>query len=289
MIPIELIRSHQAHTFRTAPNLRLTRFEEAVEFVNQRGFTLFWPIKGIHLPSLWVAVAGDRPVADEHDDPGHVTWSWKDNALGKQYWYYAKVLARKSTMIALDLAPHFYALSENYGSPEEDYLTLYEQGRLTQEARQVYEAILREGPLDTINLRRAARMTSRESDARFNKAITDLQADFKITPVGVARVGGWNYAFIYNLTGRAYPAIIEQARHIDERQARQTIAGRYLEALGAARPRDLARLFGWRSADAQRAADALVKAGLAHPNVEIETLHGEYLLLSRLAPILHES
>jgi hypothetical protein len=28
-------------------------------------------------------------------------------------------------MISLEIAPFFYALSENYGAPEEDYLTLY--------------------------------------------------------------------------------------------------------------------------------------------------------------------
>ncbi|MDD2696541.1 MAG: hypothetical protein PHD58_11515, partial [Anaerolineales bacterium] len=161
MIPIELIQAYQARTFRITSELRLRRFEDAVEFVSQRGFALFWPVKGIRLPSLWVAAAGDRPVADEHDDPGHVTWNWKDSALGKRYWYYGKVIAKKATLISLDLAPCFYALSENYGSPDEDYLTLYEQGRLTQEARQVYEALLREGPLDTLSLKRAARLTSR--------------------------------------------------------------------------------------------------------------------------------
>ena len=43
-------------------------------------------IKGIAFPSLWTAVAGDRPFADEHDDPGHVTWGWKDTAPGQRIW-----------------------------------------------------------------------------------------------------------------------------------------------------------------------------------------------------------
>ncbi|MDD5467617.1 MAG: crosslink repair DNA glycosylase YcaQ family protein [Anaerolineales bacterium] len=285
MIPVELIQAYQVRTFRITSELRLRRFEDAVEFVSQRGFALFWPVKGIRLPSLWVAAAGDRPVADEHDDPGHITWNWKDSALGKRYWYYGKVIAKKATLISLDLAPCFYALSENYGSPDEDYLTLYEQGRLTQEARQVYEALLREGPLDTLSLKRAARLTSRESDSRFNKAITDLQADFKIAPVGVARVGGWNYAFVYELTGRAYPDIVEQARHITEREARQAMALRYLESLGAVRIAELARVFSWRAADAQRTADSLVLSGHARAEMEIETLPGTWLVLAGLAPL----
>ena len=123
----------------------------------------FWPIKGIDLPSLWTAVAGDRPVPDKHDDPGHVTWGWKDDALPKRIWYYAKVLRRKATMISLETAPYFYALSENYGSFEEDHLVAYEQGHLTLAARNVYEALLTSGPLDSISLRKAGRMAGPRS------------------------------------------------------------------------------------------------------------------------------
>jgi hypothetical protein len=72
-------------------------------------------------------------VADDHDDPGHATWGWKDALLGQRQWYYAKVLRKRATMIAFDVAPYFYALTENYGAPDEDYLTLYEQGRMPLE------------------------------------------------------------------------------------------------------------------------------------------------------------
>ncbi len=80
-------------------------------------------------------MAGDRPVADAHDDPGHATWGWKDGALQKKIWYYGKILRHKATIISLEIAPYFYALSENYGLPEEDYLIAYHEGRLTQSAK----------------------------------------------------------------------------------------------------------------------------------------------------------
>ena len=256
--------------------------EEAVGFVHERGFIYFWPIKGVLLPSLWGAVAGDRPVADQHDDPGHITWGWKDGLLGQRRWYYAKVLRKKATIISLEYAPHFYALSENYGSPEEDYLTLYEQGLLTQEARQVYEALLQEGPLNTVALRKAARLTSRESDGRFNKAITDLQADFKVMPVGVARAGAWNYAFIYEITARHHPELLDQAQEIGENLARQTLAELYFRSLGAATQKDLGRLFGWRPIQTQRSITASVQAGNLVGGVEIENQPGEYFCVPGL-------
>lgn len=253
-----------------------------MEYVNERGFIYFWPIKDILLPSLWVAVAGDRPVADAHDDPGHVTWGWKDSLLGKRRWYYAKVLRKKSTLIALEIAPFFYALSENYGAPEEDYLLQYEAGRMTQAARQVYEALLKEGPLDTLALRRAARLVSAQSEARFNRALADLQADFKILPVGVAEAGAWRYAFIYEITARHFPQLPEQARFIQEGQARQKLAELYFESVGAARIEDLIRLFGWPRPQTERTLKALIEAERLRGPARLAGEAGEWYVLRRL-------
>ena len=281
-IPSELIQSYRARTFRLLPGRRLTSKEQAIDFVNERGFIYFWPIKEILLPSLWAAVAGDRPVADAHDDPGHVTWGWKDTLLGARRWYYAKVLRKRATLISLEVAPYFYALSENYGSPDDDYLIQYQQGRLTQEAKAVYEALLFEGPLDTVALRRAAHLASRESDSRFNRALTDLQTDFKVLPVGVTQAGAWKYAFAYDLVARHFPELPEQARAISERQARQELARLYFSSLGAARVADLIRLFGWTPAQAERAITALVSADLLQRNLEIENQAGEWIAIREL-------
>lgn len=278
-LPFAAIQDYRRRTFRTDPSSRLKDRDEAVEFVNQRGFVLFWPIKGITYPSLWTAVAGDRPVADEHDDPGHVTWGWKDSLVGSRSWYYAKVLRKKATMISMPVVPYFYALTENYGSPEEDYLTLYEQGRLTQEAKGIYEALLEHGPLDTIALRKAARLSSRDSESRFNKALSDLQADFKILPIAVTDAGAWHYAFAYDITTRHYPEIIDQTRYITERQAQQRLAELYFRSVGAAPLSDLAKLFSWPAAEALRAVDSLTEAGVLTCGIEVEKQPGEWVVL----------
>lgn len=252
------VEKYQQRTFNLEPGRRITSKEQAIRFVNQRGFIFFWPIKGIQLPSLWSAVAGDRPVADAHDDPGHVTWGWKDSLLGGHRWYYAKVLRKKSTIISLVIAPYFYALTENYGSPEEDYLLEYMQGRMTQEAKTVYEVLLSEGPLDTISLRRKAKLSSRESDSRFNRALTDLQAEFKILPVGTSQAGGWRYSFIYETVHRHLPDLLEKARQIQEGEARQKLVHLYLDSVGAAPRRDLGKLFQWPISQIDEAIDKLV-------------------------------
>ena len=281
-ISLESIQSYRARTYRRLPGQRVKTKEQAIEFVNQRGFIYFWPIKDILLPSLWVAVAGDRPVADAHDDPGHVTWGWKDSLLGTRRWYYAKVLRKRATIISLEVAPYFYVLSENYGSPDEDYLIQYQQGRLTQEAKAVYEALLDKGSLDTVALRRATHLTSKESDARFNRALTELQADFKVLPVGVTQAGAWRYAFAYDLVARHFPELPEQARPISERQARQELARLYFNSLGAARLEDLVKLFGWTRTQAERAVTALVDTNLLQRNLELENQAGEWIAIREL-------
>ena len=257
-INLTKLQSHRKRTFGLPPAKRLSSPSQALTFVNKRGFTYFWPIKGIDLPSLWTAVAGDRPVADKHDDPGHITWGWKDGALDKKIWYYGKILRGKATLISLDIAPYFYALSENYGSPEEDYLIAYQEGRLTQASKQVYETLLENGALNTLDLRKKAKL-SNAKDSEFNKALEQLQRDFKILPVGVAQAGAWNYSHIYEIVTRHYPDLSEQARVITESPARAKLLELYSDMVGAAQLRDVNKLFGWGNEVVKQALSKLLE------------------------------
>lgn len=261
-ITSQTIQDYREQTFRLAPHRRLSKREQAVAFVRERGFVYFWPIKGVLMPSLWAAVAGDRPVADAHDDPGHVTWGWKDEMLGARQWYYAKVLRGKATMISLELAPAFYALSENYGEPERDYLQHYEDGLMTREAKVLYEAILEHGPLDTVMLRRKTHMTSRKSDSPFNRALIHLQRDFKILPVGISQSGGWRYSFIYDAVHRHYPDLPQRARAVGRGEARRKLTKIYLASVGVAGSGDVRKVFQWRLRDVRRALEQLREQGL---------------------------
>ena len=280
IIDIKRLKTHRVRTFHLPPAKPISSQSQALRIVNERGFIYFWPIKGIDLPSLWTAVAGDRPVADAHDDPAHVTWGWKDDALPKRIWYYAKILHRKATMISLDVVPYFYALSQNYGSPEEDHLVAYEEGRLTLATKNIYDALLKEGGLDSISLRKAARLTSAKK-SEWNRALEDLQKDFKILPIGVAEVGAWKYAFIYQVAARYYPDLPESARVISESQARTKLLELYFNSVGAAQARDANKLFGWGTELTSRTLTRLIESGklkiAEHPKQK-----GEWLALAKL-------
>jgi hypothetical protein len=263
---------------------RLQSVEEAQAFVNEVGFCHFWPIKGAELPNLFHAIAGRvRPVPMEHDDADiSKCWGWKDDSLDKKRWYYGKLLRRRATLVSLDVLPHFYALSENFGSLD-DYLAEYEDGRMTAEAKAIYEAILENGPLDTVRLRREARMSAESAKSRFDRALVELQVGLKVLPIGVARTGAWNYAFTYELFQRWFPEVPEQARAIKRSEARRVLVSRYIDNVVATDRKMIAKVFHvlkWTSRELERTIAALLEEGTIR-EIEIEGIEGPRLVLIR--------
>lgn len=255
------LTEYRNQTFRFRSDLRLKEPQQAVDFVNERGFIFFWPVKGYSFPSLWGAVAGDRPVADEHDDPGHVTWNWKDSLLDKKVWYYARILKRKNTFISLDMVRYFYALSPNYGEPEADFADQYNQGLLPLEAKLIFEALVRKGPLDTLSLRKEAHLSGSNSTSPFNRALDLLQQQFKVLPIAISEAGAWKYAFVYDLTHRYFSELPEQARFISESRALEQILMQFFTTMGAANLKKITSLFQWSADRTRNALDRMVKSG----------------------------
>lgn len=260
------IAGRRTSIYRRSAERRLTSVEQARAFVDEVGFCFLWPIKDIELPNLFHAIAGRaRPVPVKHGDPDlSACWSWKDGALDKRWWYYGKLLRRRATLVSLDLLPYFYACSQNFGGLD-DYVQEYEDGLMTAEAKAIYEAILTHGPLDTVRLRREARLSAESAKSRFDRGLVELQVGLKVIPVGVAHVGAWNYAFNYEILQRRYRDVSECARHIKPSEARRALVRRYLENVVAADRSMIAKVFHvlkWTTRELDRAIAALVEAGV---------------------------
>ena len=281
-ISLKRLHEYRSRTYRTSPGLRLSSPRQAVDFVNERGFIFLWPIKGVELPSLWDAVAGDRPVADDHDDPGHISWAWKDQMLDQRVWYYARLLKHRNVFVSLELAPYFYALTPNYGSPEEDFYEQYQQGEIPLEAKLIFEALLKEGPLDTLSLRKAAHLSGKGSDTPFNRALDLLQVEMKCLPVSVCEAGRWHYAFVYDLTHRYYPDLSEKARPISEKQARKMLLQSYLDSVGMASAHQIASLFHWSGEITAETLASLTQANLIQANLNLEKQKDLYFASNKL-------
>lgn len=265
------ITSRREARYRRRMNLRVKTTQEAIEFINSVGFSFLFPIQNIEMPSLWDAIAG-RVVRTSASHSGYEierTWGWKDESLDKKWWYYGKLIRDKATLVSLDFLPNFYALSENYGDYEHDYLEEYKAGTLTAEAKAIYEALLKHGALDAIRLRRESHLSSDSAKGRFDKALTDLQTGLKVIPVGVAPVGAWKYAFIYEILPRWYPDIPDRARQIGRGEAKRNIIDQYLRNVIASAPQAIARVFGWTLNDTKPSIEALASGGRVEIDVKI--------------------
>lgn len=278
----EILKEYQEKTFRTNKTARLRTPQQAVDFVNERGFIFFWPVKGISMPSLWCGVAGDRVVADAHDDPGHISWGWKDQMLDKRVWYYGRILRKRNTIISLKILPYFYALSPNFGEPEMEIIDQYQAGLIPLEVKLIFEALLNKGPLDSISLRREAHLSGPTSNTPFNRALDILQRDFKVMPTAIAEVGTWKYAFVYDLTHRDHPELLEQSRFISENQARDHLVTSYLNSVGAATEKQVQTLFGWTQPETHNAIFHLQEKGYLTLNVQVENYSTQHCCLTSL-------
>jgi hypothetical protein len=258
----EWIDKQRARRYRRTSELRVQSVEGARAFVDDVGFCHFWPIKGIETPNLFHAIAGRvRSVPNVHNDPDlSRCWSWKDRALGERWWYYGKLLRRRATMVSLEMLPYFYACSDNYGDLA-DYLEEYRDGKMTMEAKQIYEALLQHGPLDTVRLRREARMAAETAKTRFDRALVELQVGLKVLPIGVADAGAWNYAFYYEIVQRHYPDLPQQAKDIKRSEARRALVQRYIDSVVAADEGMIRKVFhvlGWTPRELDRTIAALL-------------------------------
>jgi hypothetical protein len=262
----EWIEAQRAYNYHRTPERRIESPEAAREFVDEVGFCHFWPINGAELPNLFQAIAGRvRQVPMEHEDPDiDRCWQWKDNALGQRQWYYGKLLRRRATLVSLETLPLFYAASENLGDLD-DYLEEYSAGQMTAEAKWICEVLLEQGPLDTIQLRQKAGLSSGSAKPRFDRGLVELQAGLKVLPIGVARVGRWRYAFTYELLLRHFPELSEQARVFKRSEAQRRLVSRYLDNVVAAERGMVKAIFQvlkWTPAELERVIAALLEQGV---------------------------
>lgn len=225
---------------------------------------MLFPVNGIEMPNVYQGVAGSRrEVAVSNRDPViGLTWNTKDKALDKRWWYYGKLVKGKATLVSLDLFPNFYALSENFGD-DDDYLTEYEAGTLSADAKNIYEALLKHGPLHAIELKRKANLYGDALKGKFDKALNELQVGLKVLPAGVAEAGAWRYAFIYDIVSRWYPNVPKAAQQISRGDARANILQRHLRNVIMATPKEIARVFGWKLVETDAAIKKLVERDVA--------------------------
>ena len=263
MTPREL-ESRRRLAYRLSPSQRIRTLEQASRWLGQVGFAwLFASRTAPELPSLYEVVKGRRGVQiEDWDADAEMLWAWKNDLPAIKGAYYGKALCGRPTLVSLKLLPFLYAHAGN-----EDFAGVYAHGAVSYEAKRIYDTLAQSGPQPTINLRRAAGLDSRGGQARYHRALDELQRKLYVLPIGATNETGAWPSQIFELVARWFPNQIARARELDSRQARQTLVKKYLQTVIAAKPAVIARLFGFTREQLSETLDYLI----AHRSIRIES------------------
>ena len=249
--------------YRCTADLKIRTRAEAVKFINNVGIALLFPGDNMALPDLWSAINGyQRAIPKHHHDSAlSKTWNWKDEIPTRKEAWYGKLIRGKPAFISLEMLPAIYAMSPNYGELD-DYLEAYADGVLSKEAKEIYEALMQNGPMPTSDLRKAVGMKGGGDNARrFERAIAELQTGLKIVKSGISDSNRWKYCYVYDLLLRWMPTLGETARTFTGRTAMRHLITRYLETSVAAPAALFPRLFGWDAGVTERVINEMLADG----------------------------
>ena len=228
---------------------------EAERFIEQVGFAACLTDSRRPGPSLYVAVCGRRdavmPRNVQKDPEASLTWTLKDEIMGRGKVYYAKLARGKSMFVAPRMVPHFNAI---WGVRKAD-----EGDRLSRPARAVLKVLRGEWEMATADLRAESGVKDRTT---FMRAMDELQAAMIVIPGDVIHQP---FTYIWTLGVGRFPN--ELRRRVTRDAALREIARCFLIGAGLTIPGELARVTGLSRPDAGRGNRALVAEQFA-------TMHG---------------
>ena len=225
---------------------RVRTLADAVRFLDHVGFCVLFPVKGVELPSLYFAAARKRAMT--WDRYALLVWDWKDELPRKRRAFYAKYFKARGSFLSIAMLPNFISHQESAAAPE-DFERFYENGRITHDAKVIWESLAAHGPMATLELRHACRMESKQGNVRFKKAMLELQRALLVVHFGAEQETAAWASGRFELTARAFPKQASGARRISPETARVKIAAKYLEIYPSETPMQLARLFRWSKAE----------------------------------------
>lgn len=226
---------------------------EAVKFIDAMGFCVLFPVKSVALPSLCYAVRRGKKFA--WDKEMERLWGWKDELPRRRLAFYAKYFRTRGTFISLAMLPNFLAMRGSAAAPG-DHERLYAEGRISHDARTIWQALEEHAPLATLELRHTCRMESKAGNVRFKRAMLDLQCLLVVVHFGAEQETAAWPSGRFALTARAFPRQVALARRIAPAAARAALALKYFQWHPDAPTAMLARLFGWPKAEAEAAMAA---------------------------------
>lgn len=237
----------------------VTTTAAAVHFIDAVGFCVLLPVKNVPLPSLYQAAAQRRgKLEPKWDKYAERIWGWKDELPRRGKAFYAKYFRGRGTFISLKLLPYFLAMQQSAAGAG-DFDRWLAAGRISHDARAIWEALATHGAMATLELRHAVKMETTAGNKRFKRAMLELQRNLIVVHFGAEKeTGAWPSAR-FDLTARAFAKQAAAARKIAPAEARAVLARKFVNVRGrftpgqssAALAAELRRLFGWTKQEAQ--------------------------------------
>jgi hypothetical protein len=249
-------------SFRRQPDLRVRSAAAALRFVETVGFcsTFYRFPEGV--ACLWEAVTGRRdprwPRRSHHDAGVGLTWELKDTLPAGKRVYYGKLLKGRPLLVALDVVPAFYALVRGRQRAR-DYRNEYAAGHLSLTARRLMDALMKEHPQYTRDLRANTFLLEPERTREFEGAMAELQQGLWVVKVEERYEPTFSYR--WDLLEAWLPEPIAEGRRLRRAAALDRLIERYTRGAAYTQPRLLARLFGVSHDEVAASVARLCRAG----------------------------
>jgi hypothetical protein len=256
------LQARRAVAFRHQPGRRVRAAAAALAFVEAVGFcsTFFRFPEGV--ACLWEAVVGRPrprwPRRSHHDDGIGLTWRLKDELPAARQVYYGKLLRGRPVLVALDLFPAFYALVRGRQRAH-DYRTEYEAGRLSLTARRLMDALVREHPQYTRQLRASSFLLEPSRTREFERAMAELQQGLWVVKSEERYEPTFSYR--WELLEAWLPEGVAVGRRLGRAPALDRLLARYMAGAVFTTPARLRRLFGVPAAELEAAVARLGRTG----------------------------
>jgi len=174
------------------------------------------------------------------------TWSWKDDLHFAQQLYYGKIIAGQPSFLAPDYLPDFIAtLAGRRLEHERDVTRLYFDGRLSGEAKAIYDWLFDHPAQPTRELRRGTRLGEKAKKLATERALLELQRRFLVCKVDLTGRTRGMYSYVWDLAERFWPQVFVDARHTSPVVARSNIRGQLHEFGMVPSPQLERHLFLW--------------------------------------------
>ena len=273
------LEARRDRNFRRVPSRRVTSAAAAGAFVDAVGFcsTFYRFPEGV--ACLWEAAVGRRdprwPRRSHHDAGVGLTWELKDTLPAKRRVYYGKLLRGKPLLVALDLVPAFYALVRGRQRAR-DYRVEYDAGRMSQTARRIMDALMREHPQYTRGLRASVFMLEPTRTREYERAMAELQQGLWIVKTEERYEPTFSYR--WDLLEHWLPDAVAPGRTLRRAAALDRLVARYVGGAVYTNERMLMRLFGVPRDEIVAAVGRLARRGVVVAAVPVAGWPGQWIV-----------